>query len=364
MNKDTITTKLAMKHKDSIALKENKMFRGEKKEIYKQIKLKRCEHLSFPWLIFSVFLVYWFILCPLIWAICYTFRHWYSYWPLLFWTVAFLIWIVIMCGLIIFRRSLLAKQNPEINMISKYGTDNVEESLNVYQISSKDTKSLETKKLNDSNDPESKKNNRENFLRKDLPPLVIHKQISGENIEDIGVVHVEKDENAQLDIASNYVEKSPLQDYLKLVTVLSPDEIKSPKTPMSPRELFFIDLIREAEKAENAKSLETKTLNFFSSETTEDNTKNMENTKEEKNTKDVKHRKDVKDAKNEKDEINESKSKCESNYFVADVGSPVNEKTEVFLQIDPCVDKQLEKPMLRLQSTEANSLKTFISQDN
>lgn len=353
MNKDTMTTKLAMKHKDSLALKENKVFCEEKKEIYKLTKLKRCEHLSFHWLIFSVFLIYWFILCPLIWAICYTFRYWHSYWSLLFWTVAFLIWVMIMCGLIIFRRSLLAKQNPEINMVSKYGTDNIKESLNVYQISSKDTTSLETKKLNDLNDPESKKNNRENILRKNLPPLVIHKQISGENIEDIGIVHVEKDEINQLDIASNYVEKSPLQDYLKLVTVLSPDEIKSPKTPMSPRELFFIDLIREAEKAE--KSLETKTLHFFSSETTENNTKNVENIKEEMNTKDVKHRKDVKAAKNEKDEINESKSKRESSYFIADVGSPINEKTEVFLQVDSCVD-ELKKPVLRLQSTEANSL--------
>lgn len=362
MNKDTMTTKLAMKHKDSLALKENKVFREEKKEIYKQTNLKKCEHLLFPWLIFSVFLIYWFILCPLIWAICYTFRSWHSYWSLLFWTVAFLIWVMIMCGLIIFRKSLLAKQNPEINMISKYGTDNIKESLNVYQISSKDTKSFKTKKLNDSNDPEFKKNNRENFLRKDLPPLVIHKQISGENIEDVGFVHVEKDEIDQLDIATNYIEKSPLQNYLKLVTVLSPDEIKSPKTPMSPRELFFIDLIREAEKVE--KLQETKTLHFFSSETTEDNTKNVENTKEEMNTKHVKHRKDVKAAKNEKDEINESNTKRESSYFIAEVGSPVNEKTEVFLQIDTCVDEQLKKPVLKLQSTETKLLKTFISQDN
>lgn len=347
-----MTTKLAMKHKDSLALKENKVFCGEKDEIYEQSKLKKCTLLSFPWLILSVFLIYWFIFCPLIWAVCYAPKYWPSYWPLLFWTVAFIIWIIIMCGLIIFRKSLLAKQNSEINIIPKYGTDNVGKSLNIYQISPKDIKSVETEKLNDLHDSESKKNNRENFLKKDLPPLVIHKEISGENIENIGVV-VEKDEEAHLDIASNYVEKSPLQDYLKLVTVLSPDEVKSPKTPMSPRELFFIDLIREAEKAENAKSLETKSLHFFSSETTEDNMKNMENAKEEKNIRDVKPRKDEKDA-----------SKCESNYFIADVESPVTEKTEVFLQIDSCADEQLEKPVLKLQSNETNSPKTFISQDN
>lgn len=355
-----MTTTLAMKHKDSLALKENKVFRKERNEIYES-KLKKRKHLLFPWLILSVFLVYWFILCPLIWAICYTPKHWSSYWPFLFWTIAFLIWIMIMCGLIIFRKSLLAKQNSEINIISKYGTDNVEKSLNIYQISSKDTKSVETEKFNDSHDLEFKKNNRENFLKKDLPPLMIHKQISGENIEDIGVV-VEKDEVAHLDIASNYVEKSPLQDYLKLVTVLSPDEVKSPKTPMSPRELFFIDLIREAEKAENAKSLETKPLHFFASETTEDNMKNVENAKEEKNIRDVKSRKNEKDAENEKDEINESKR--ESSYFIADVESPVTEKTEIFLQIDSCADEQLEKPVLILQSNETNSPKTFISQDN
>lgn len=344
-----MTTKLAIKHKDSLALKESKVCK-EKYEIYMRSKLKRCEQLSFPWLILSVFLIYWFVLCPLIWTICYTSRPWPSYWPLLFWSVAFLIWIMIMCGLIILWRSLLAKQNPKINAISKYDSNNIKRSLNIYQIPSKDAKSLKTEKLNDPHDPESKKNDRENFFKKDLPPLMIHKQISGENIEDIGIVHmcVEKDEIAHLDIASNYVEENPSQDYLKLGTASSPDATKSPKTPMSPRELFFIDLIREAEKAENAKS-----LRFFSSETIEDKTENVKNIKEEKN---------IKDAKNEKDGLN--KSKRESSYFIADVESPVNEKTEVFLQIDSCVDEQLEKPVLILQSNEETLLETFILQDN
>lgn len=342
-----MTTKLAIKHKDSLALKESKVCR-EKYEIYKQSKLKRCEHLSFPWSILSVFLLYWFVLCPLIWAICCTSRSWPSYWPLLFWTVAFLIWITIMCGLIILWRTLLVKRNPKTNVISKYELDNI---LNIYQISSKDAKSYETEKLNDLHDSESKKNDRGNFFKKELPPLMIHKQISGENIEDIGIVHVEKDETA-LDIASNY-DVNPLQDYLKLETVPSPDETKSPKTPMSPRELFFIDLIREAEKAENVKF-----LHFFPSETIEEKMENVENIKEEKNIKDVKDT----HTKNEKDGLN--KSKRESSYFIADVESPVNEKTEVFLQIDSCVDEQLEKPVLILQSNEENLLKTFIPQDN
>ncbi|KAG5318992.1 MED16 polymerase, partial [Pseudoatta argentina] len=229
---------------------------------------------------------------------------------------------------------------------------------------------LGTKKWNDSHKSESKIE-REN-LRKDLPPLVIHKQISGENIEDTdGVVCVEENEKTRLSIASDYAQKSPLQDYLKLVTVsLSEDEVKSSKTPMSPRDLFFIDLIREAERVE--RSLNTRT-HFFPSEITKNdsaetvksitNGTDMENVEHRKNVKDTKD-KNIKDKKD-----NKLRSKRESSYFIANVENSTSEKTEVFLQINPNVDEEtglivVENPMIILQSNEAYSQETFTSPVN
>lgn len=368
--KGTMTIKLTIKHKDSLALKEDRP-RGN--VIRKQSELKKCEHLSFPWSTLIVFVIYWFILCPLIWTMCYMYAYWLPYWSFVFWIVAFLIWIMIMCGLIIFWRRFQVKQSLEINAISKYGSDNAEGPLSVHQIS-EDVEFLETKERNNFHDPESKKRNRENF-RKDLPPLVIHKQISGENIEDTaGVVRFEEDEENRLSIVSDYAEKSPLQDYLKLVTVSpSEDEVKSPKTPMSPRELFFIDLIREADRIESAKSLKRKT-HFFPSKAIENDNAETEakSTKEkdtnEKDTADVKYRKNIKDVEDTKDvkdwEMNKSRSKRESSYFIADVESPTSEKTEVFLQIDPKDEETgliVKKPVLILQSNEAHSQETFTS---
>lgn len=268
-----------------------------------------------------------------------------------------------MCGLLILWRRLQVKQSLEINAISKYGSDNVGRSLSVHQISSAEF--FEMKKRNDS---DSKKNDRENF-RKDLPPLVIHKQISGENIDTAGVVCFEEDEKTRLSIASSHAEKSPLQDYLKLVTP-SKDEVKSPKSsPMSPRELFFIDLIREADRIDSAKSLKTKT--HFPSEATEsDNMKTTKSVKDGKDTEDVKNRKsviNVEDAKETKDSEANNKliSKGELSYFIVDVESSSSEKTEAFLQIDSNEGEEMEsiakKPMLQFNKTNLQETSTSSS---
>lgn len=250
------------------------------------------------------------------------------------------------------------RQDREVDLaVSKYGSDNVERSLNICQLFPKNSPETKIGSLPDS------KNDVGSFRRTDLSPLVIHRQMSGEKIEDAGVVHVERDENGQLDVATDYyTEKSPLQDYLKLVTV-SPSEdetTKSPKTPMSPREMFFIDLIREAEKAESAKSLKRKT-HFFPDEVIE-----ISSDDGVKDAKDAKE--DVESAKNGKSkETSEGTSKDESNYFIANVESPISEKTEVFFQIDSNADKQMEsiveKPILIMQSNEMNSEKDIIPQD-
>jgi len=264
---------------------------------------------------------------------------------------------MIICGLIISWRYLQIGQNDEIKMMSKYGSDNiVEKPISTHRI--KCTASIREKSPginNDINDivPSDRidlgsKNDQRNSRRRDLPPLVIHKRMSGEEIEDIGIVHVEKEEKAQLNVSNDYdYRKDPLQDYLykKFVTV-SPfeDEIKSPKTPMSPRELFFIDLIREAEEAESAQSLKIK-RRFFSREETENGTGiTSKDVKSQGNESDTKDKKNIKDERNRETmngifdkepyaESNKKESKNESSYFIADVENPINKKTEVFLQV-------------------------------
>lgn len=299
-----------------------------------------------------------------------------------------------MCVLIILWRRFLTKQSLEINAISKYGSDNVMRPLSVQQISPENAEFLELKKRNDFHDSQSKKSEREN-LKRDLPPLVIHKQISGENIDGAtGVVRVEEDEKTRLSIASDYTEKNPLQDYLKLVAVSPSEEVKSLKSPMSPRELFFIDLIREADRVESARSLKTRSYfftreatqndvkrrtHFFPSEVTEndiktrthfflseaianDNAETVKGERDEKDTEDMERQKNIKDTEDAQDtKDNKSKSKRKSSYFIVDVESPTIEKTEIFLQIDSNGDEEteliVEKPVLILQSSEANSQK-------
>lgn len=341
-----MSSKLALKHKDSLALKENKLKHGEKQEVYKM----KYRYLSLPCFTLSVFLVYWLIICPIIFAVCF-FLFSSPYEPFIFWIISFLIWFIIMGLILICWRRSQVKQTSEISVISKYGSDRVGKPLGILQTSSEDAESLETK-IDSERDPESDhKNDRKS--KKELLPLVIHKRMSGENIEDTAVVHVEQDGETRSDVASDYVAKNPLQDYLQLVTI-SPtkdEEAKSLKTPMSPRDLFFIDLIRGAEEAEKANSSKSRTY-FFPNETSENDTK--KNAEERK--KDTEDRKDVKD----EDSRDEKDRTSESSYFIANVDTPVSEKTEVFLHIDPGVGADpkeviVEKPVLLLQSNENTS---------
>jgi len=258
---------------------------------------------------------------------------------------------MIICGLIISWRYLQVEQNYEIKVIPRYrGSDNVaEKSMSTHQITVSIEKSPGTNNIKDMSDRIvlRSKNDQGNSRRRDLPPLVIHKRMSGEKIEDIGIVHVEKDEQSPLNVSSDYVRKSPLQDYLKLMTMSpSENEIKSPNvaTPMSPRELFFIDLIREAEKAESAQSLKTK-RHFFPKEEIENGTGIIKDVKGQENENDTKDKKDIKDERSKETingtsgkemclENNKKDSKDESCYFIADVENPINKKTEMFFQVD------------------------------
>jgi len=287
-----------------------------------------------------VFILYWFTLVPLLMLVCHLVNHWpWWHWP--FWTVAFTVWVVITCGIIIFWKYMETKRNRGETL--KYGSDHRETPYSsVRQMMSENREFVEMKMNNARDEEKSKRNDR------NLPPLTIHKRASSVN-EDGDAKQVEKDEMVQgSDVADNRKDR-PFQDNLKLVTVSSSeDEVK---TPMTPREMFFIDLIREAEKTESARSLET-----HAKEDAQDAT-NVKSAKED--TKDAKE-----DAKDENDDrkMSELKSKRESSYFIADVESTAGEKTEVFLQVNSDVREQAElsaeKPVLMLKSNEENSQET------
>ncbi|KOX71552.1 Mediator of RNA polymerase II transcription subunit 16 [Melipona quadrifasciata] len=170
---------------------------------------------------------------------------------------------------------------------------------------------------------------------KDLPPLVIHRRNSGKNVEHVGTVNVEenvdkndKDEDilkSGNDILKN--QRESMTDYLKLVTVTPQDEldVKSPKRPLSPRELFFIDLIKEAEKAERNRernSPETEENQFFPSNFSQI----RKNTKEEQKLSNV--------LTNKEQEVT---------YFIADIKNPRKEKNDCCLLPNQIMIPQLHQ---------------------
>lgn len=187
---------------------------------------------------------------------------------------------------------------------------------------------------------------------KDLPPLVIHRRMSGNDVENAGIVKME-DKSSEGDTteveteemgSKISVDRNFIKDYLKLVTVTpsedEPDTIKSSEPPLSPRELFFIDLIREAEKAESNKannkrnSVEGK--HFFPKDFSHKEYTGKDNK--------VGDAKDVQNAPTEKVDPKEEENEAEreASYFIANIESPLSEKSEVFLEINPEAELQKE----------------------
>lgn len=197
---------------------------------------------------------------------------------------------------------------------------------------------------------------------RDLPPLLIHRRYFDNGIEQVGTVKVE--ENINENVRKNNEDEGTLKsgnddlkrqkestkDCLNLVSVSPQNETDtmSPKGPLSPRELFFIDLIREAEKAERNSASDpqgTKGKYFFPSD--------FSPTRKDVN-------KDRKGGK--KASETPTSEEREATYSIADVESSRSEKTEVYLEIDP--DQELlkewslnlneEKPALVLQDNSKN----------
>lgn len=365
-----MTNKLAFKHKNSLALNEKKIISQENGSKSSHLCFKPFGVSTFLIITCCTFVGFWFIICPLTWALCYSSfiaRGWPTFWPIIFWIVALIIWIFIMIFLISIWKYIKGKQNVNIKKRS-YGSDNTNypsDSLgeNIQSVVAKDknndktimdfdlsSKDYDKKSINNSKaigDAIQKDSKRKN----DLPPLSIHRKLS-KSIENVNVVTTEKlqekDDDKELQIENiqeTNVNRNSIKDYLKLVTVTPSEEDKniiSPKTPMSPRDLFFIDMIREAEKAEKNKENRQEDFSkrhsrFFPENTIASMIDSIDSRKN--NSADKNSKKDDFDKDNKDDE----KVERELNYFIADIESPKNEKTEVFIEINKTLEPDCKK---------------------
>ncbi|CAL7933062.1 unnamed protein product [Xylocopa violacea] len=346
-----MTERLAAKHTNSVALKKNIL-------LTKDSKVRRCCPYSRPYrlAIFCVtacciFLIYWLIVTPLLMNVFIDYRSTKIVWLVLYWLIAFLIWLLIMlCFYLIWRCT--EKQCNGNPALQSYGTNDSPKLplVTTKQDHSDNLKPKGVKQdglpndfISDKPSTNTSDESRPGKIKKhkDLPPLVIHRRNSGNDIERVGSVSVKENVDA---------ENKENEDYLKLVTITpqSGNDTKSPKQSLSPREMFFIELIKEAEKAEKNKESnpqDAEGKHFFPHD--------FSPTKKNINE----------DVKEKKPGGTSAKSKePEATYFIADVGSPKKEKTEVFLDIAPnaepvkdlSADLNSEKPILVLKNKSAD----------
>lgn len=371
--------KLAAKHTNSIALKKHKLLlnRSESRSCCPYSRPHRLA--IFCIITCCIFVLYWIILSPLLISAYHSdkAKNWPNGWYILNWIIAFLIWLFIMlCLLLIWKCFEIKHHNDDVKLQS-YGTNDSLNSgslINTKLNHSQNVKLKDTKQdgppidsISDKDRIACDKSNMDisdkswhNKVKKhkDLPPLVIHRRNSGNEVGRIGTINMEKNVNKDEDIPKSgndtlKNQRESMKDYLKLVAVTPQDELdtKSPKGSLSPRELFFIDLIREAEKAEQNRTSNpqgTEGNQFFPSDFSL-------------------ARKDVKEDKREKQKPTDipTNKQQEVTYFIADVKSPKREKNEVYLEIEPdqesakkwCVCLNNEKPILVLQADSKDDSK-------
>ncbi|XP_076171843.1 uncharacterized protein LOC143148911 [Ptiloglossa arizonensis] len=366
---------------ETFPVKHNSLSLKEHKLLEKESKLKGCCRCSLSLTVFCVitcciFIIYWIILSPLLVNIFVSYNANKSdKWSVLYWIIAFLIWLFIMICLTLIWRCVDSKQNENIKPQS-YGTNisasltNVKYPQNVKTTDIKRVKSLndvisvkdKTKNVHDKTGTNTSEESRcvKTKKHKDLPPLVIHRRNSGRDIEKAGTVNqkeiVDKDDGELK--SGNEIhkkQKESMKDYLNLVTVTPDDvvDVESPKRSLSPRELFFIDLIREAEKAERYKADDKTKIpegKYFFPHDFSSTEKDIAN-----------------DRKLEKKKSIESSTSTayESTYFIANVESPKSEKAEVYLEILPDSELIKQQPVnLNIEKTVFTSQKSSENNGN
>lgn len=352
----------SVKHKNSLILTEQKLLQEKSGK-------RRCCQCAEPYrltvfciVMLCVFVLYWFILGPLLIHAIHNDNKKDKYSKFLFiayWIAAFFIWVFITLCITIVWKCIEAKQDEKFKL-QTYGTSNAMTlgpmtyekggpTHNVKFVERKEDRTADAtisdkEKMKNASDETDKNNSLEmrrnrSGKHKDLPSLVIHRRNSGNNIENTGEVNLksDSDENGEDSDALKSgniipkIQRQSMQDYLKLVTVTPDDGTdtpKSPKGPLSPRELFFIDLIKAAEQADQNKenvSAEVPDRKHFFPNDFSPNEKGV-----------------VTDAPNEKNPSPNSDLK--TTYFIANVESPKSEKTEVYIDVNPENTKEIVAP--------------------
>ncbi|XP_076621561.1 uncharacterized protein LOC143341984 [Colletes latitarsis] len=336
-----------------------------------ETKSKDCCRCSIPYKLIAfcvitccIFIIYWILLTPVLVKLFPTYyesktNKWSIVRFVLYCAFAFIIWLFIMLCLTLIWRRIVLKENRKIKLLS-YGTNTSASLNNVTHDCPQSIKFVDvkdkTKIDHDENDRNSCDEPRsiKTKMHKDLPPLVIHRRNTGSDIESAGAVDLKENDKNDEDVLKSGNEdhkryRESMKEYMKLVTVTPDDEsdVRSPKGPLSPRDLFFIDLLREAEKAERSKAPDnskiTEGKRFFPRDFSPDEKDIASNIKYGK----------------QKSIESPTSIAHESTYFIANIDSPKSEKSEVYLNIDP------DPELLRQQPVNLNSVKAdFVLQEN
>ncbi|XP_043279694.1 uncharacterized protein [Venturia canescens] len=314
-----MSNKLATKHKSSLTLKSpiKKSYFNHSKHAENSEKCEKEFSVTiFPFIICLIFFIHWIIVCPLIWALLYRTEfseNWPNYWPYLYWLVAFSAWLLpMLIFLLIWRRATTTKNDRLISGANSIEIQHEKNSCLENNDGFAQPEILELTSVSRNKDEghsEVHKTRKEKI--KQLAPLVIHRNMSGQSgTENLGDVKIETPIEDEEKI-EKYIDKDLMDKYNKFVRLDRPLSLRSSvaseksnsDVPLSPRELFFIDLIRHAESNEDKNSIDSPT----------------------KLAQSISQKKTA--------ACTETRPTEESSYFIANVESPGANKNEIFIEI-------------------------------
>ncbi|XP_023290037.1 uncharacterized protein LOC111674334 [Orussus abietinus] len=363
-----MTNNLARKHKSSLTLVKNPPTTNDCGSSSEVEQDSRNFHLSlFLSISCLMFLLYWIVLCPLLWACLQNGlapRSWPRFWPFAFWFVALLVWLLIMSLFVALWKYLIRRKQSRELEIDKRIPQDWTPLLSHKSMSKKEnlqSKEKLTGQTESTNDEE------------------IRKKTSMETELNEGC---EKDDLQLVRIATPCSSEAASEESenTKMLSEDPEQERMSPVTPLSPRQLFFINFLRQAEVT--GKSKKVKDLPMSSKSVIESSTDEVTNTAKERQFKEEGDKskdtveinescidkpvtffdeeigsfqlhkeefvtdkdpdsKSSNKSENQQKEVCEAKapnlerSKVKSQYFIADVEPLANKKTEVFLRIEP-----------------------------
>lgn len=223
--------------------------------------------IAFPLVTVLTTMFFWLIFCPLLFAKCLTMAFSDALWPVYFWVTAFIVYLIILALLLCYWRCTPKKKKQAVYVISVEDKDEVEEDSCI------ELNEIPSKEITDINANDSD-------IKKDTPD-------QNELFPRCSVRQKKRPQSLML------TEERPVSQNLS--------------SPLTPRELFFIDLIETANKTCSS------TTHTF-----------LENEKQRYSPDPV-----VMDSDNDK-----TKSSLPAEFFIANVPVDQNCTSQVFLYVD------------------------------